>query len=228
MTPAECSRCGGRGWIIARNDGVETATRCTCRGIAQSVEDLHLPDRLQFWQLSNFSNFDNDSLKEAINIAKNYIKDFLGVDYGLLFSGPCGVGKSHLAVGVLRAIADTTGIKGTFVDYSELLYRFQRTIGHGDETTMEGVMAPLIHSPLLLIDDFASSQGNAWVLDMVYYLVNQRYLARRHILVTTRFEVRLELAKRVGAPLVSRLQEMCKIVNMEGEDQRPESRQPSY
>ena len=43
------------------------------------------------------------------------------VDFGLLFVGPTGVGKTHLAVAVVRELALRKGVECLFCDFRELL-----------------------------------------------------------------------------------------------------------
>ncbi|HPR65193.1 MAG TPA: ATP-binding protein [Thermoanaerobaculia bacterium] len=215
--------------MIENVQGISQATRCSCQSVLSApVIALELPDRARAWHMKNFNVLENKSLREAKKIAESYVKTFPAVDYGLIFSGPCGIGKSHLAVAVLQEIAQTRNVQCLFVDFNDLLFQFQRTIGYDSDRDMDSTIKPLIDVPLLLLDDFASSHGNAWSLDMVYHVINQRYLARRHILITTTYDLDPSLSRRVGAPMVSRLQEMCRIVPMKGEDHRREGIQTSY
>ena len=44
---------------------------------------------------------------------------------GLLLTGTVGVGKTHLAVGILQALIREKGVQGLFYDYRELLKEIQ-------------------------------------------------------------------------------------------------------
>jgi DNA replication protein DnaC len=57
------------------------------------------------------------------------------------------------------------------------------------------------------------------VLEQLYSIVNARYEAQRSIIVTTNLE-RDELALQIGERTVSRLEEMCELCPLFGQDQR--------
>lgn len=237
----KCKKCGGLGWIKETVQGKEVAVRCSCKSEMVSQQNLELPPRAQHWFIKNFSSFENDSLKSAKITAREYAAAFPAVDYGLMFVGPTGTGKSHLAVAVLKEVCELKRGNGVFIDFSDLLYQLQRSIGFDGTKNVEAILRPLVDADLLLLDDFASSQGNYWTLDMVYHLLNQRYLKKKHVLITTRYAVlppgakggdihseHNSLSARVGVSLASRLLEMCRVVVLEGKDHRRESIQPGY
>ena len=67
------------------------------------MEQANIPRR--YIQCS-FDNFEihNDSHKHALKISKQFVKNYPVQDVGLLFIGPCGVGKTHLAVAILQEL----------------------------------------------------------------------------------------------------------------------------
>lgn len=233
-----CRDCEGKGWIIDITDNREVARRCHCQEEISEKRTINLPEKMLDWFVSNFSTLENDSLKKARNMVMAYIEAYPAVDHGLLFYGPSGTGKSHLAVAALKEIASRSGIIGQYVDFNDLLFKIQRTIGSDGHGSLDAIIEPFIKTRLLLIDDFASTQGNAWVWDIVYHIINQRYLHKRHLMLTTRYspdipaEERSDyqsknrfLVDRVGQQLASRLLEMCRSVPLSGEDFRQQVRQ---
>jgi len=57
------------------------------------------------------------------------------------------------------------------------------------------------------------------VLEQLYALVNERYEARRSLVVTTNHD-ESELEEQIGARVVSRLAEMCDTLPLFDDDQR--------
>jgi DNA replication protein DnaC len=91
----------------------------------------------------------------------------------------------------------------------KLLARVRRTY---DETPGEDSYLQLFERltsvDLLHIDDLGAEKSSEWVLEQLYALINERYEARRPILVTTNLD-QAELEQQIGERTVSRLVEIC-------------------
>ncbi|MET0557008.1 MAG: DNA replication protein DnaC, partial [Vicinamibacteria bacterium] len=123
---AVCAVCGDTGFQLVEKDGREFARPCTCRrarGEAASFLDrARVPPRYEHCSLANFDG-GNASLRAALEKAMSYSTGYphLGAQegLGLLFTGSNGVGKTHLAVSVLRELVETKGASGQFWDFHE-------------------------------------------------------------------------------------------------------------
>jgi DNA replication protein DnaC len=159
--------------------------------------------------------------------------------------GPCGAGKTHLAVAALKQLV-LRGHEGLFYDYRELLKEIQASYNPDNQTTEMGVLEPVLTTELLLLDDLGASKPSAWALETVGHILNTRYNERRVTLLTTNYldstvaqteALRLPsgqgvaparedtLADRVGQRIRSRLYEMCRTVEIVAPDYRKEIRQ---
>ena len=107
-------------------------------------------------------------------------------EHGLLLMGPCGVGKTHLAVSALKEIV-LRGHTGLFYDYRELLKEIQDSYNPESQATEMSVLEPVLKTDFLVLDDVGSSKPSPWALETVGHVLNTRYNEKRVTLLTTNF-----------------------------------------
>src|SRR5215472_5219328 len=195
------------------------------------------------------------SLAQAKLIVQRFAQEFsplqeMQSEHGLLLMGPCGVGKTHLAVSALKEIV-LRGPSGLFYDYRELLKAIQDSYNPESQTTEMSVLEPVLETDLLVLDDVGSSKPSLWALETVGHILNTRYNKKRVMLLTTNFldpeaaedaspatpssrplgsrapAVEDTLTDRVGKRIRSRLYEMCRTVEISAPDYRREIRNAS-
>jgi DNA replication protein DnaC len=262
MAQADCPQCGGTGWrMVPANGGdssAQVAVRCECTAPDRDtrlLERARIPKRYEHCDLSNFdvdifssesggASWDR-SLEQARVVVQSFVRNFPHVDeQGLLLMGPCGVGKTHLAVAALKEIV-LRGHDGLFYDYRELLKEIQASYNAISQTTEMAVLEPVLKTELLLLDDLGASKPSAWALETVGHILNSRYNEKRVTIITTNYldgesaqraravlpsgdaVVHTEdtLADRVGQRIRSRLYEMCRTVEVFSRDYRKVIRQ---
>jgi DNA replication protein DnaC len=242
----KCDVCGGVGFEIVTRDGREFARTCACRRATGAVaEDVlsscRIPPRFEHCALTTFEP-GTASLLACLEKAMRYCSGypFAGEDegLGLLFTGDNGVGKTHLAVAVLKELVTAKNVRGAFWDFNELIRTIKSSYNPETRTTEEEVLDPVVTTDVLLLDDLGAWKMTDWMVDTLFYILNSRYLAQRVTLITTNFQdadrqavlsadhmTRKEfLVERIGQRVRSRLMEMCLVVRMEGPDFR-ETRQ---
>jgi DNA replication protein DnaC len=235
---AECSVCGGTGMRIARDAaGDRVAAVCSCRAARQALRRLeraNIPRRHEHATLENYESVETKGAHETMLHAHFKAHQFVQ-DYpqntdgrGLLFVGQAGRGKTHLAVGVLRALIEEKGCQGLFSDYGDLLKQIQNTYNGRSETTEHELLRPVLEAEVLVLDDLGSTKPTAWVWDTVAHVLNARYNHKRTTIITTNFANKPPaaggkedtLGDRIGERMRSRLVEMCVCLEILGEDFR--------
>src|SRR6266700_1035513 len=101
-----CSLCFGTGVEVLPGRG---ARPCQCRATdskRKSLEAARIPRRYSGCSLDNFKSEPNSSSNIAFRYACRLVLDYPAVDRGLLFIVPVGVGKTHLAVAILKGLIE--------------------------------------------------------------------------------------------------------------------------
>ena len=231
MTNRGCRSCGGTGYMAEEREGRLFARPCSCRRLhrAERVrQEAAIPERYQ--QRCVLGNYvpAHPSQEEALLVCRRYVEEYPlqgEVQNGLLIMGTCGVGKTHLAVGILQEVLTAKKMPALFVDLNDLYREIRGTYGKpGEEETEYDILSPLVEAPLLLIDELGCV-ATPWAQDTLHYLVSQRYNEQRPTLLTSNYldapprdEPRLE--DRIGTRTRSRLHEMCRTLLVEGPDHR--------
>jgi DNA replication protein DnaC len=256
-TPETCPICGGTGWQTIERGKEREVVRCECR-VKDRGERLlaaaRIPARYEHCELSNFQYDSADkrlkSVIEARTFAGRFVEEYPVDKTGLLFVGTVGVGKTHLAVGIIKDLIREKGIHCLFCDYRELLKSIQNSYSPSVQATEMEILRPVFESEVLVIDELGAVRSTEWVFDTVNYLLNSRYNDNQTTIITTNFPdgeetdaeinnlrspseaeraARLEtLGDRIGERMRSRLHEMCKKVEIEGPDFRQHSKQAQF
>jgi DNA replication protein DnaC len=223
-----CQECGDTGWKVVRKEERDFAVRCECFQrtiIARLLETADIPDRYGTCSINNFEGT-SAVAKEAKDLAYKFITDFPGDGRGLLLMGPCGVGKTHLAVGILKYLMDTYHTSCLFYDFRQLLQDLRATYTVKSALTESEIFERISKAKVLLLDELGAEKISGWLLDTLTYLINYRYNNKQVTLITTNYLDVAEregdeiLQERIGYRLRSRLFEMCQTLYLGGKDFR--------
>jgi DNA replication protein DnaC len=239
--PCECTTDDRAGRTLARARVPERYRHCDF----ENYESDNEIEGVSHEQADTWSR----SLTQAKVVVQKFAAEFpLGNEYGLLLMGPCGVGKTHLAVAALKDIV-LRGHSGLFYDYRELLKEIQGSYHPENQATEMSILEPVLQTEILVLDDVGSSKPSLWALETVGHILNTRYNEKRVTLLTTNYldletpangppasprvvgmrapAIEDSLTERVGQRIRSRLYEMCRTIEIFAPDYRKEIRNMS-
>ena len=224
-----CEFCFGTGMEVVSGNG---ARRCQCREDEQRakwLESSRIPSRYDKCSFQNYYPMQGKFYAiqlSAFKYAYTLARDYPVVDQGLLFMGPVGIGKTHLAVAILRELMEKKGLNCLFYEFGSLLKEIQNSYNPISQTSELKVLEPVFNAEVLVLDELGASKPTDWVRDTMMQIINTRYNNKKLTIFTTNYldgrrsERDETLEDRIGVRLRSRVFEMCKTVHLEGEDYR--------
>jgi DNA replication protein DnaC len=223
-----CPLCDDTGWKPVDDKGVRRVARCDCwreRIAKDRLGSSLIPPRYKHCTLESVRAY-NDPLRKAVASATQFVDMFPSADRGLLLLGLAGVGKTHIAVGVLRAVIRKAAATGLFYHTPELLKTIRGSYDPTVRTSEVGVLKPVMEAELLVLDDLGAERPTDWVEEMMNLIVNTRYNERRLTIFTSNFPDTPDITEpnsllgRIGFRMRSRLHEMCTIIEIDAHDFR--------
>src|SRR5215510_10825044 len=242
-TTEVCQFCFGTGVEVIEGKGARTC-RCVARNSRKRLlEAARIPRRYAGCSMDNYISA-NASQSFAFQYACRFVLDYPGVARGLLFVGAVGVGKTHLAVAILKSLVEK-GVSCLFTEFGSLLKQIQDSYNPISKTSEMAVLAPIYQAEVLVLDELGATVPTDWVRDTMYQIINKRYNDEKLTIFTTNYLDRVvetsasndqvprkltdrrvresatpTLEERIGTRLRSRLYEMCQTVEIQGEDFR--------
>jgi len=216
-----CPHCNGAGWIRVETPGrlVPRVEMCHClrkevglRRADRLLAASGIPAKaLQRWRFRDFQpdqcKMSSGALRPQVVATMQKIKAecmaYAKKPEGWrVLMGPCGSGKTHLAYAIAgscqkRGMAVFVATAPDMLDMLRASYRTEQFDQRFEELRNVG---------LLVIDDLATEQATAWVLEKMYQLVNHRYMAELPLIITTNLNIRKHPAQ-IDERILSRLLE---------------------
>ncbi len=175
--------------------------------MARLLTAAEIPKRYADCRFDNyFPSEDAPHLVTALTDAIGYVEKYLErpTAKGLLFQGAPGLGKTHLAIGIIRELIKRASVSCFFCNFASELQKIRDSMS-GDRSLI--LPRPVYDTDVLILDDFGSQRWSAWVQDQMSNVISARYNDGRATIITTnladrpsaeRHALRIATLKKLG------------------------------
>ena len=161
-----------------------------------------------------------ERMERYISLCTKFIENFDSPGAGFLFTGPTGLGKTHLS----SAIAGELAAAGYAVQYDMAANILQRLEGRRFGRTSDVDPDIYFNCDLLIMDDLGSEFATAMTTAELFTLINTRLITGRKTIISTNYTVK-ELDEKYTQKLLSRFLDGYTVLTFTGEDVRAQRRQ---
>ena len=189
--------------------------------MVERAKAMNLRPKYYYATLDSFDAY-NAELQNAKRTTQGLID---GKVLSLLFVGPVGTGKTHLAAAALNAKKS-----GMYMTMYEISATIRASYSARDEKTELEIVNGLASVPLLVIDEIGRTKGGDTELNWLSYIIDRRsasglpfiLLSNKHLSVDCKIQGGCQdcIDNYFGEDIVSRLCEKGYIVKFAGNDYR--------
>ncbi len=195
------------------------AVSCKCRELKKHRDQWKSSGINPDMSKLTFTNFEvwNEASRRLRDTARAYYKQFDEIrskrKNSILICGQVGSGKSHISIALgLNFLKKGIGV--VYMPYRDVITRIKQNIR--DEEYYQRELSRYQTCQLLLMDDIFKGKITEFDSNIVFEILNYRYLNHLPIIVSSEFTV--EKLLRFDEGLGSRIYEMCKDFIVEIKD----------
>ncbi len=192
--------------------------QCKQREIDErQAEDLRKLSNLDTFANHAFEDFDTgiDGVQEAYNAAYRFALE-PGHRWLFLY-GPCGTGKTHLAVAIAAYAMQRHQMSVYFAAVPDLLDHLRATFDPASGSAYDDRFTTIRNAQLLVLDDLGTENATPWAREKLYQIINHRYIEQLPTVVTSNVDQR-----KVDERIMSRILDhrLTEYIVMDAEDYR--------
>ncbi|WOB06530.1 ATP-binding protein [Piscinibacter gummiphilus] len=214
-----CQACVADATAAAERDRLAAEAAARLERITASLQQSALPARFIGRTFDTYVA-ETEEQKTALAIVKSYAEKFPELrkrGQSLILAGGVGTGKSHLAAAAMQELMPEHTCLYTKV--AGLLLMIRDTWRKDCDRTESQVMADLERIDLLVIDEVGVQSGTDAEKNLLFEVLDRRYLARRPTILITNLS-RKEFETLVGDRIFDRLVEVARWVPFTWESYR--------
>lgn len=207
-------------WIL--DDIGKVIERCKCYEIIKVREQWESSGLKTDDLGKTFKNFEpwNELTKKIKGITTNYYLRFNEIEKtnhnSILFSGQPGAGKTHLSIALANNFIKKDNKRVVYMSYRDVITNLKQNIL--DKDYYRNLVNKYKLAEILLIDDLFKGKVNETDINIMFEIINHRYINKLPIIVSTEYLV--EEILRFDEAIGSRIYEMSKnfIVEIKGQE----------
>jgi len=168
-----------------------------------------------------FKNFEawNREIRDMKDKVTSYLMQFDNIkndrNNSILLSGKSGCGKTHLSLALANNLLKKKEVAVVYMPYRDVITSLKQNMT--DEEYYKKTLTKYQKAEVLLIDDLLKGGTTKSDVNIMFELINYRYLNRLPMIISTEFDQRklLDFDEAIG----SRIYEMSKgyVVEIKGE-----------
>lgn len=219
----ECPDCKDTGWLFFRDEkGYEFSKQCKCFEMRQARALMERSGISAEFQTKGFKNFDtrnNQQLANAKAKAIAYYQQFKETEHtrnnSIMFCGQVGAGKTHLGTAICSNLM-SQNIAVVYMAYRNVVTKIKQKLT--EESEYEREISRYSQARVLYIDDLLKGRITESDVNIMYEIINYRYMNNLPIVIST--EKSLEELLAFDEAIGSRMIEMCRgnIVQLQGKE----------
>lgn len=205
----ECEKCKDTEMIF--DIETQTAKVCECaerKRYKRILEHSGIAEQFQkvgFKEFKISTKFQEEAKKMAVDYVKNFEQIESERNNSIAFLGNCGSGKTHLSIAIANNLmAKNIGV--LYMPYRECVTKVKQVIT--DDIEYNRLLNQYKKARVLLIDDFAKGKTTESDINIMFEIINYRYLNNKPIILSSELiqDGLLDFDEAIG----SRIIELCK------------------
>jgi DNA replication protein DnaC len=195
--------------------------------VAEAIEHAAIPERFKTRSLDNFEPR-TEQQKVVLELARRFVAGWeqtARAGRWLVFAGEPGVGKSHIAIAILRALMPTH--VGQYITCMGMIQAVRATWGRNATTDESQVLRHFGTTPLLVVDEIGVQYGTDGEHTIIFDVLDRRYRDMRPTILLTNQDVE-GFKGFIGERLYDRMKENTRWVQFDGASFRKEAREATY
>lgn len=218
----KCNLCKDTGMIVVNSDDSQPIIKpCKCQEAEKTKRQWKNAGLNPETAKQTFNNFEvwNKSSKVAKETAITFYKQFEEIKSSrrnsIIFCGQVGSGKTHLSIALALNLM-RKGIRVVYLPYRDVITAVKQNML--DEEFYKKQIGKFQTAEVLLVDDLFKGKINDTDINIMFEIINYRYLNYLPMIVSTEFTTDRML--NFDEAVASRIYEMCKdyIVQIEGQE----------